>query len=103
MSADRWSICPRCYAYEDRARQKQIDEAVASAQAAYGVAAPEEYIRLNRAVDDAKGKSLYLRSTLREDYSIGIDSSDAFAIEYRAKCSECGFAHTFKHSNPLTV
>lgn len=103
MSADNWCICPKCYAVADRARQERIDEAVKAAHAAYGVAPAKEYLRLSQAAAKAKGENLNFSETLREDYRIGINSNDVFEVEYYAKCSECGFAHTFKHSHPLTV
>lgn len=96
MSADNWTICPRCAARENE-RLAEAEKAVADA---YGKIPVAEF--------DAKRQEARRRDlefTLREDYHIGIypstDGGFKFEIGYAAGCTACGFDHDFKHSVPM--
>ncbi len=92
MSADNWTLCPRCIAQ----RKANIVATRAEADAAYGKVPVEEWLSLNEAaqvahIEDGK-------RNFREDYDIGIDNDGQVDINYSGHCNECGFDVQFSHS-----
>lgn len=82
MSADNWTICPRCQktalAAKERDREKLAKQ--------YGKIEPVEFVKRSAEVD----KPIELEETLREDYELGLFEGQ-FYISYRASCAQCGF------------
>lgn len=89
MSADNWTVCPKCGKSAKDEQLARID----AASAAYGKVSAAEYERLR--VEAAKPLPEEVE-TLREDYDIGIYRGK-FSVDYRASCDACGFEHSFKH------
>lgn len=94
MSADNWTVCPKCEATHT-ARTLAAKEAHATKLVeAYGKQSMEEYAKIV-----AGGPALpppFADNTLREDYEIGIREGE-FSVSYGARCTACGFKFTFKH------
>lgn len=95
MSANNWSVCPKCKANEER-RQKTATEWAAKK---YGVVTPAEYMAM---LEDAKPREL--EETMREDYEIGVDDDGEFFVDYAATCQHggCNFMFRFKHRQDAT-
>ncbi len=89
MSADNWTICPKCIKTHKDAR----DKAIASVRAQYGKLTSDEFIAKLRDAEAAKPTPT--QETLREDYELGTSKEGVFMVSYSCGCSECGF--TFKH------
>lgn len=87
MSADNWTVCPRCKAKNDAAREAHAK----TIRAAYGKVTVDEWEKLKTSVPPPEPED-----TLREDYEIGIRRGEFFAA-YFASCNECGFTFEFKH------
>ena len=100
MSADNWAICPRCLARTKMERMKRKQDLVDD----YGKVPEEEYVvrRLAEVTADSRCTDSP-RCTLREDYSIDIDSKGKFTISYSCACSACQFSHRFQHSQQLEI
>ena len=89
MSADNWTICPRCKKTHEAERDARIIEAAEK----YGKVSADEWVKLN----DLASKEEPLEESLREDYGIGIDSDGHFEVSYRCSC-KCGFRFAYKFS-----
>lgn len=94
MSADNWSICPRCKAQNERA-YAQAQERLASA---YGEVSETDYLAIKAVVEAGLPAP---DDTLREDYGIGTDELGVFRAYYRARCTVCSFKHEFEHQEVL--
>jgi hypothetical protein len=96
MSADNWTICPKCKFNDIDALTKKQREVTAS----YGVIPADEYR------DAVKGLREWpkLDATMREDYEQGIDNDGEYSCSYRASCQKCGFSFSFNTKiEPETV
>lgn len=91
MSADNWTICPRCHAK----RQEQLEKLQAKLDASYGKV-PLETFDAKRA-EVAKALAVPESASMREDYELGVDSDGYFTIDYRCSC-DCGFHYEFETS-----
>ncbi len=94
MSADRWSVCPRC----KDTKEKEYSERVDAVAKMYGKVPAEEY-------EQAKKDLFYeedFEETVREDYEIGI-WENKFFVSYSAHCTSrgCNFVVKFNHSEAL--
>lgn len=90
MSADNWTICPKC---ADK-HAENIERCERELSQSYGRISSEDWLALR---DDAKRqRDVPVKETLREDYDIGVNPNGVFEIEYTASC-ECGFKFSFKH------
>ncbi len=89
MSADNWTICPRCHEQYEKKMQESND----SVDASYGKVAPEEYIRL--LAENDRLQSQEEPPTLREDYEQGIRDGEYF-LRYSGQCITCGWHYTKK-------
>lgn len=96
MSADNWTICPRCRAKVDKLNEARI----AAPGLAYGKVSQDKYARL---VDEAKNLIPY-EDSLREDYEIGIVQGKGvpvqFYVSYSGQC-DCGFAFSFNKEQKI--
>ncbi len=93
MSADNWSICPRCDALHIK-EQEKVANKVADA---YGKISRTEWEQMK--AEAKKIKPLEL--TLREDYEFFLDRDGSFCAAYSASCNVCDFKHEFKHEEQL--
>lgn len=90
MSADRWSICPKC----TRSERKEIEEKTKSLNEKYGVIPVGEWIGLKKKLEYLKSEPQ--NYTLEENFEIGIyDGNPIFKISYSCYCN-CGFEFQFK-------
>ena len=93
MSADDWSVCPKCRDTHAKAAEK----AKLDAGEAYGKVSPEEYLKMLEAVTSWKNPA-EAEATFREDYEFyGAEDGEIHAI-YSGHCSVCGLTCKFKHS-----
>lgn len=88
MSADRWSICPKC---EEKYLQK-VDDARKIVLEKYGIVSADEYhdaIETARKYDEGAED---LAQTLREYFGFGVvDSDGTVSYRYHASCDACDF------------
>ena len=95
MSADNWTRCPRCI---EKAKRDH-DALCIKVRESYGKVAAEEYLELLE-------RSLTMptvEQTFSEYYELGICEDGEFYVSYSGSCSNCGFSHTFKHSEQLNL
>lgn len=95
MSADNWAVCPKC-------RQQKLEEQEelkVQARNSYGTVSIEEFENLLAKSRDEN--FIKTKTTLREDYEIGIDEYGHFDIKFTASCSVCKFKYnyTFAEAN----
>jgi hypothetical protein len=91
MSADNWTICPKCKK-NVRETEESRSEKVANA---YGKIDASEWLKL---VETA-GIELPVECSFREDYEIGIESEGGFYINYSGRCRVCNFSYKFTHTS----
>lgn len=89
MSADSYSVCPKC----SLAAAKSKLDAVAAAELAYETKPAREWERLRRIADSIPEPD----QTVREDYEIGLLTSGQFIVTYEGSCSACDFHFKFDH------
>lgn len=90
MSADRWSVCPKC----KRNAEDLQEEKLRLAEQSYGKVDRNEYLRLLREAD----RDEVLDETLRQDWEIRIDEEETFSISFGCSCSVCGFEFSYSHA-----
>lgn len=94
MSADSWTYCLKCR----RDSEALISDGLEKLRAQYGKIPEADYLATaNALADDAERLP---RSTLKENYQVGIDE-DRFLVKYRASCTECGFSFEFDHNEVI--
>lgn len=95
MSADNWAVCPKCeiQALEEKEKLNQ------KTTEAYGKVSASEYLEL---VSESKNSSPR-ETTLRENYEIGIEGKLELSISYSCNCYVCGFSHSFRYTDPITL
>ena len=94
MSADNWSICPRCKLEKGEAHAAEVE----SFTAAYGKIPQDEYEEWREQL-----KPPTLEETLREDYKSFITEDGRLYIGYKASCRNCPFHYEFKKEEHLDV
>ncbi len=95
MSADNWTVCPRCQ-YQARQEQQRL---LAETKASYGKVSEGDYLYLI-----SKARQVPVReNVLREDYDLGITEGGLFHVLYRCECTRCGFVHVFKQEQQLDL
>lgn len=96
MSADRWSVCPRC---TDRKRgELNADEE--ALQLSYGVISAAEFIKA-QAVFVQKSKDVTaMPEEFREDYSVYAEDG-VVTVQYLGSCTRCGLRTDFTHEHPF--
>lgn len=84
MSADNWTICPKCHEEHEK-KLIEFDDQVTKA---YGKVPPDEYERLRK--ERAQLETQAEPETLREDYEQGILEGEYY-LRYSGHCNVCGF------------
>lgn len=95
MSADAWSLCPRCVYLakkDDLANEQELIYA-------YGRVPLDQWTRMR---DSRASKASSLEESLREDFEIGFDG-ERFFVSYGASCKVCGFTHEFTAEQDLAA
>lgn len=95
MSIDNWSICPKCKVEANRQAEKRLKVAAES----YGKVSSQEYRRLAAAAD----APVNMRSTMRENYEMGVGEDGDFLVNYRASCTECDFDFEYRHEQKVSL
>jgi hypothetical protein len=90
VSANNWSVCPKCKAKAEAEHAALCEEAAA----AYGKVPADKYRSMLKAASEKPS----LQETMREDYELGVDEDGKFSVGYRALCEECGFEFSYKHT-----
>lgn len=94
MSADNWTICPKCNIdFEKKEKKIKLD-----AKNAYGNVSEEEYRELVKKASTP----MVLEETLREDFGIGI-RGEVFEVVYASSCLVCGFKYEFSHKKEIDL
>lgn len=91
MSANNWTICPKCEAEESK-NAKEFSKKV---EEAYGKVPVNEYLKMREQYIEPT-----LDSTLREDYEVGVWEG-VFEVSYRCYCNICGYSFEYKHKQQL--
>ncbi len=94
MSADRWSICPRCGVTEEQ-HAEQWNAKLADA---YGKVTAAEYV----AMTTEARKPYDPTESFREDWSIGQHKGE-FYVSYTGACTECDLSHSFRIEQKLDL
>lgn len=94
MSADNWTVCPKCGTENEGAEERERERR----KALYGTIPMEEWEALNKKPlpqDEPE-------DTLREDYEIGIWDGKFFA-KYSGYCTndDCDFQFEFNHEEQI--
>jgi predicted Zn-ribbon and HTH transcriptional regulator len=91
MSADNWTVCPKC--------QKEVDKKYAKEKqflaSQYGKISAYAFVERSNAF-----KNMTLKDTLREDYEIGIYEGE-FYIRYSGCCSKCGYEFKYDYKQKI--
>jgi hypothetical protein len=100
MSADNYTVCPRCRKRMETAKAEKLAETKAS----YGKVSEDAYRKAVRTADRENTRQI---ETLAEYYDLGVRqhwigrTGDWFHVRYDAKCSDCGFEFHFEHSEEV--
>lgn len=90
MSASNWEICPKCFWRAQNDQQSRIE----GAKAAYGVVAPEEYLRLMSEASAPLNAEEF--RTFREDYEFYGAHRGEIVASYSGHCEKCGCGVDFE-------
>jgi hypothetical protein len=91
MSADNYTVCPRCA----EVQRAEITKAEANLQKSYGQVSADAYLLAAAALEKLKAEPM--PQNLREDYELGIDRNGDFECSYSCSCSVCRWSWEFKH------
>lgn len=97
MSADRWSVCPRC----EHGRLEVIADRQAELDAAYGQLPLAEFDALRAAQEQRCATRL--EPTFREDWEFYGLEDCAVTVEYRGQCRTCALTVRIDHTQPIDI
>lgn len=99
MSADRWSVCPKCSQQKDDNVKRFHEEVMNN----YGKLPVEQWLALRTEAE--RTESQPIPETFREDYYIQspIYGASSVYVSYEGKCSACGFAIDFTYNHDFEV
>lgn len=97
MSANNWSVCPRCAAVSLKHREAKLQR-IADA---YGKVGLTKFVSMQS--EAAENPAEKLDETMREDWELGLDEQGNFYVSYRAHCQQCGFDYRFKHEEKVSL
>lgn len=104
MSADNWTVCPKCNVITVTEFNKRIASAKRAELVAEGMFPASRYLELKaerERIEDERDEKL--GESFREDYYIRVTADGQFVIDYCGSCTVCGFTKMFKHSEILTL
>ena len=92
MSADNWTMCPKCKKDSDL---KKIDD-YNRVKKLYGKVSKKEY---DAALKEYTEKEVRFPNDTLAEYteSYMLTSKNKFCVSYSCHCSICGFEYSFKH------
>jgi len=91
MSADRWTVCPRCL----KVFEESLELTNQDIENSYGKVSMDEFLLRKEAYE--KFKNSELGDNLREDWEIYINDSGKLFIKYSCYCNRCAFLFRFDH------
>lgn len=97
MSADNWTVCPRCKA----AAESKVKQLEVEAEDGYGKLPKSEYFAKLGELEQARQCIAEFPTDLREDYELGVLNGE-FYVAYTGQCNECTWRHSFKHREAVT-
>ena len=62
---------------------------------AYGTVSAKAYLELRKTADGRMKQLTEDLESLREDYSLGVDTDGVFSVSYCARCERCGFSFEY--------
>ena len=95
MSADNWTVCPKC-------NKRNVEMRTArkwAADESYGKVSVEEY----RKIVDLAAQEIGIDSNLREDYEQFMDEDGVYTVSYRCACSVCDFSFRYTHKEKVEL
>jgi hypothetical protein len=95
MSANNWTVCPKCKAEAKRMHA----EKEATLAKSYGKVPAETWLAMQAEVATVHA----LEETLREGWDLGVDEEGRFYVSYRCSCDACNFTFTFKQERQLEI
>ncbi len=95
VSANNWTVCPKCKAE----KAERLAKAKRELDGFYGMIPLAEYSKRQIAFEKFRDEPLEER--MREDYELGVDSDGQFEVSYRCSCEECDFAFSFKETREV--
>ena len=95
MSADNWTVCPKCR----KEAQDRTDRLIEMVNSSYGNLPQGEYDNLIVVLANRPAVGIYLA----EYYELYIDSNNVFHAIYTAGCEKCGYSFSFNHEEPLDL
>lgn len=84
MSANNWTVCPKC----ESAHRASCDKLESELHESYGKVSLNEYSDLKDALTERQNEEL--TKEMREDFEIGIEDG-VFEYSYSAYCYACNF------------
>lgn len=98
MSADKWSVCPRCL----RQGRDFLVGVLEKLKASYGRVSLAEYEDAREKYEDLVSQHAKLKSTFRSDYEVyGPDEDGVITVTYRGGCNVCKLSLNFKESRTI--
>jgi len=97
MSANNWTVCPRC----TQTYVSKIARAKQALNDSYGKVPIEEYERLLENLQTAQKENEEEPETLREDYEQGIYNGH-YRVSYSGSCENCGFEFEYKFEKEVS-
>lgn len=98
MSADRWTVCPRCVRNREAALARRAEQV----EAMYGKASMAEFDQARADLAAEKSGTIDME-TFREDYEIYGAEDGEVKVTYSGRCSTCHLSLEFTHTHPLDV
>ena len=98
MSADSWTLCPKC----EKKRMADLKILTEEVEWSYGKVDKDHYLKLVNKLSVAENYKLgHEEYTLREDYEVSIDEGGEFYVDYRGSCAVCGFEFSYEYAEKL--
>ena len=88
MSADQWSVCPRCLTTAEKREREQRAAVVAM----YGSVSIEEFDGARDAIEEVRDEDY---RTFREDFEVYGADEGTVNIDYSGRCTKCSLALSF--------
>jgi hypothetical protein len=90
MSADNWTVCPKCYA-SALTKKAKLDNDV---QKNYGKTSIANFLILKKEAEEFDPERI--DPTMREDYELGVNRDGTFYVIYSCSCNQCSFNFSYR-------
>lgn len=95
MSADNWTVCPRCVAHTNERRAMRLAEI----DDMYGKVPVAEFDAARE--DLAAELAIEHEESFREDYEFWGSEEGTVRASYKGACQKCGLKVSFEHQHPF--